>query len=78
MSDFGWALEQMQRGLRVKRQVWREQCIQTTDVGFHMLFDADERGAIWSPSYFDLLATDWRVELLPGEGVQERLPLVWR
>ena len=64
-GEFSWALEQLKRGKKVKRNPWVSTYLQLigeseTFLAFiAMRFTTDERIVPWTPTHADLLADDW-------------------
>lgn len=76
--DFSVALELMRvQRAKVRRAHWTDRRIYVVGDRFYCRFDDDDAQIEYTLMSSDILAQDWRVDLLPGEGVQQKLGLVW-
>lgn len=76
--DFVQALELMtKQRQKVRRAHWPYHWIQVIGAKFYAQYEGDVNRVEWTPTSEDVLAQDWRVALFPGEGVQQKLALVW-
>lgn len=77
--DFSEALKIMRyERHKVRRSHWNDRRIFVMGDRFYCRFDDDvSRPVEWVPVTNDILALDWRVDLFPGEGIQQKLALGW-